>query len=59
PHMSRVDRHEQLGEGFIDTVCFRWIMNQKFAHGIPLILETPDPDRWAGEIALLRSFIQE
>ena len=59
PYMSRVDRHEQLGEGFIDTVCFRWLMNQDFTHGIPLILETPDSERWAGEIKLLRSFIRE
>ena len=59
PHMSRVDRHEQLGSGFIDIICFKWLMNQSFTRNIPLILETPDPDRWAAEIALLRSFIQE
>lgn len=57
PHMSRVDRHEQLGLGFIDTACFQWLMTQSFTDNIPLILETPDPDKWKSEIVLLRSFI--
>jgi len=31
-------------------------MNQSFTDNIPLILETPDPEKWKDEIALLRSF---
>lgn len=58
PYESRVDRHETLGNGFIDTVCFKWLMNQSFTDDIPLILETPDPLKWKDEIALLRSFVR-
>lgn len=52
----RVDRHERLGEGFIGIVPFRMIMNDPRFNNIPLILETPDPERWDEEIALLRNF---
>lgn len=55
-HATRVDRHEQLGQGFINTECFRWLMKQKFTDNIPLILETPDPAKWKDEINLLRSY---
>ncbi|MGI6395502.1 MAG: deoxyribonuclease IV [bacterium] len=56
PLASKVDRHELLGLGFIDIVCFKWLLKQSFTDNIPLILETPDPDKWAEEITLLRSF---
>lgn len=58
PHESRVDRHETLGNGFIDIVCFKWLMNQSFTDDIPLILETPEPEKWKDEITLLRSFVR-
>ncbi len=58
-HATRVDRHEQIGDGFIDGECFRWLMKQDFTDGIPLILETPDPSKWKDEISLLRSFAME
>ena len=57
PCGSRVDRPEPLGEGFIGWGCFRKIMTDSRFEGIPLILETPDPDRWPDEISRLRSFI--
>ncbi|TVQ65760.1 MAG: deoxyribonuclease IV [Balneolaceae bacterium] len=52
---TRVDRHERLGEGHIGIVPFEQMMNDSRFDNIPLILETPDPDRWDEEIALLRS----
>jgi deoxyribonuclease-4 len=53
---SRIDRHECLGHGFIGIDCFRYLMADSRFDNIPLILETPDPAIWAGEIKLLRSF---
>ena len=53
---SRVDRHHSLGKGVLGLDVFRWIMSDSRFDGIPLILETPDDTRWAGEIALLKSF---
>jgi deoxyribonuclease-4 len=52
---SRVDRHESLGEGNLGWKPFRWIMRDERFEGLPLILETPRPDRWAHEIAELFS----
>lgn len=55
---SRVDRHTPLGEGMIGIECFRYIARDKRFDGIPLILETPDEDRWAEEIAKLKAFAE-
>jgi hypothetical protein len=52
---SRVDRHHSLGEGNIGHDAFRWIMQDSRFDGIPLILETINPDIWAEEIAWLRA----
>ncbi len=52
---SRVDRHESLGQGTLGMAVFRRIMADPRFDNIPLILETPDSDRWAQEIALLMS----
>lgn len=52
---SRVDRHEKIGQGEIGQEAFRLIMNDPRFDNIPLILETPDSDGWAEEIAMLRS----
>jgi deoxyribonuclease-4 len=54
---SRVDRHDSLGKGFIGNELFQWIMNDPRLDGIPLILETPDEEIWAEEIAMLKSYI--
>ena len=56
---SHVDRHTPLGEGMIGMECFRYIMQDARFDGIPLILETPDEQRWPEEIALLKSFAEE
>ncbi len=54
---SNVDRHENLGEGKIGLTAFRLIMQDSRFDEIPLILETPNEDIWANEIALLKSYI--
>ncbi|QIZ51473.1 deoxyribonuclease IV [Dickeya zeae] len=52
---SRVDRHHSLGEGNIGKTVFSYIMRDSRFDGIPLILETINPDIWAQEIAWLTS----
>ncbi|MEQ4510488.1 MAG: deoxyribonuclease IV [Dickeya sp.] len=52
---SRVDRHHSLGEGNIGKTVFSYIMRDSRFDGIPLILETINPDIWAQEIAWLKS----
>ncbi|HKN05627.1 MAG TPA: deoxyribonuclease IV [Buttiauxella sp.] len=52
---SRVDRHNSLGEGNIGHTPFAWIMRDKRFDGIPMILETTNPDIWAEEIAWLKA----
>ena len=59
PLGSRVDRHSSLGEGHLGITPFRYIMRDKRFDNIPLILETPDEERWPEEIALLKSFADE
>jgi deoxyribonuclease-4 len=50
---SRVDRHESIGKGTLGIEPFGFIMSDPRLDGIPLILETPDNDRWAEEIKIL------
>lgn len=52
---SRVDRHESLGDGRIGWTPFELIMSDERFDGIPLILETPNPERWPDEITRLKS----
>ncbi|MDI9219963.1 deoxyribonuclease IV [Pantoea sp. EA-12] len=52
---SRVDRHHSLGEGNIGKTVFSWLMKDKRFDGIPMILETINPDIWKDEIAWLKS----
>lgn len=56
PCGSRVDRHECLGKGCIGLEGFKYIMQSPYFENMPLVLETPEPDLWAEEIKLLRSF---
>ncbi len=55
---TRVDRHDSLGKGFIGNNLFEWIMNDPRMDGIPLILETPNEEIWAEEIAQLKSYLK-
>jgi deoxyribonuclease-4 len=52
---SHVDRHEVLGEGFLGKAFFSRFMHDARFDDMPIILETPDPMRWAEEIKWLRS----
>ena len=48
-------RIDQYRAGDIGHDCFSWIMQDSRFDGIPLILETINPDIWAEEIAWLRA----
>ncbi len=52
---SRVDRHETLGNGFIGKDFFERFMNDPRFDHMPIILETPDEEKWGEEIEWLRS----
>jgi deoxyribonuclease-4 len=52
---SHVDRHEVLGEGAMGKEFFARLMHDPRFDDMPIILETPDPMRWADEIKWLRS----
>lgn len=56
PLGSHIDRHSPMGEGEIGIECFKYIASDPRFDDIPLILETPDEERWAQEIAQLRMF---
>jgi len=51
---SRVDRHENLGLGLLGKDLFIRMMRDSRLDNIPIILETPDTNRWAEEIAWLK-----
>jgi len=51
---SRVDRHENLGVGFLGKELFTRMMKDTRFNNIPIILETPDTSKWAEEIAWLK-----
>jgi deoxyribonuclease-4 len=50
---SRVDRHESIGKGDLGPETFIRIMKDPRFDNMPIILETPDEDLWAEEIAWL------
>lgn len=53
-HGSHVDRHEELGRGTLGRAFFKRLVNDPRLRAVPLVLETPDEERYAAEIALLR-----
>lgn len=55
---TNVDRHDSLGDGHIGWTPFELIMADERFDGIPLILETPNTDRWAEEITALKSLAE-
>ena len=55
---SRVDRHESIGKGELGTEVFIRMMNDPRFDNIPIILETPDEEIWAQEVAWLYSVIK-
>ncbi len=59
PLGSKVDRHESLGIGEIGIKTFEAIIKDTRTDDIPLILETPNEEIWAKEIAKLKTFINQ
>jgi deoxyribonuclease-4 len=53
---SRVDRHHSLGKGRLGWKAFERIMKDARFDGLPLILETIDPDLWREEIMKLNAY---
>lgn len=43
---SKVDRHDNLGEGLIGLDAFKMLLNDERFDGIPMVLETPGGDKW-------------
>ncbi len=56
---SRVDRHESLGEGEIGWQTFEWMMQDNRFDDMPIVLETPAPDKWPEEISILKKYAGE
>jgi deoxyribonuclease IV len=56
---TRVDRHDNLGIGFIGEEPFGILMNDPRFDNMPLILETPEESLWEAEIKKLYSLIVE
>ncbi|MDZ7680429.1 MAG: deoxyribonuclease IV [Fodinibius sp.] len=52
---SRVDRHHNIGEGHIGMRGFELLMQDDRFDNIPMILETPNTERWPQEIEMLYS----
>jgi deoxyribonuclease IV len=56
---TRVDRHENIGTGFLGEDAFGIVMNDERFDDIPLILETPEESLWEEEIKKLYSLIRK
>ncbi|MDA0148775.1 deoxyribonuclease IV [Vibrio sp. LaRot3] len=52
---GKVDRHHALGKGEIGWGCFEYIAQDARFDGIPLILETIEPELWPQEIEFIRN----
>lgn len=59
PLGSRVDRHQNIGQGEIGLTGFKMLMKDERFNGIPMILETPNKEQWEEEIALLRDMTED
>lgn len=55
---TRVDRHQNIGTGFLGDETFGFVVNDARFDNIPLILETPDESLWESEIKKLYSLIR-
>jgi deoxyribonuclease-4 len=55
---TRVDRHENIGIGFLGDGTFSILVNDTRFDNIPLILETPEESLWEAEIKKLYSLIR-
>lgn len=59
PLASRRDRHAHLGEGEIGIEAFKFLARSPRTNQLPMYLETPNKERWADEITMLRTFAKE
>jgi deoxyribonuclease-4 len=55
---SRRDRHALLGRGEIGIPAIARFVTDPRIPDVPFVLETPEPEIWAKEIALLRGFAE-
>ncbi len=56
PLGSRVDRHDQIGEGLLGLEPFRRLMNDERFAKVPAILETPEGEaKYAEDLRVLKS----
>jgi deoxyribonuclease IV len=55
---TRVDRHENIGKGFLGEDVFNMLMNDNRFDNMPLILETPEESLWEEEIRRLYSLVK-
>ncbi|HKJ66439.1 MAG TPA: deoxyribonuclease IV [bacterium] len=57
---SRVDRHENLGRGYLGLEAFRLLINDDRFDGIPMILETPGGNPWyVKNLKIMRDLVGE
>jgi deoxyribonuclease IV len=56
---TRVDRHDNIGIGFIGESTFEILMNDSRFDNMPLILETPEESLWEAEIKKLYSLVKK
>jgi deoxyribonuclease-4 len=56
---SRVDRHDNIGKGEIGALGFELLMQDQRLDDIPMILETPNTERWPEEIRMLYGFTED
>jgi deoxyribonuclease-4 len=56
---TRVDRHDNIGKGYLGEDVFRMLMNDGRLDNMPLILETPDESLWEAEIKNLYALIKK
>lgn len=56
---SRVDRHDNIGEGEIGMQGFQMLMEDDRFNDIPMILETPNTEKWPQEIQMLYDLVPD
>lgn len=59
PLLSHIDRHAPLGEGTLGMHFFEMLMADDRLDNIPIILETPEPERWPEEIKMLYDMVPQ
>jgi deoxyribonuclease-4 len=51
---SHLDRHAPLGEGNLGWTLFERLASDPRLDGFPMVVETPEPEKWPAEIARLK-----